>query len=150
MEGEESTSQSKVIWRKLLPMAIVSGLVFWVTTIAISLLSISAEYRAAELIPNMQTVWAGGLVIGMILGFLVCYFLLRFFNKIPTRDPILKSVVLSLIALVIILILIEVPASLRTNDALYWFLVGVMLNLPRFLFFGIAMGYLYKRLSRLA
>jgi hypothetical protein len=55
-------------------------------------------------------------------------------------------VILSLIALCIATILIEVGASLLVSDALYYFLIGVMINVPRFLLLGIAIGYLYKRL----
>jgi NhaP-type Na+/H+ or K+/H+ antiporter len=55
-------------------------------------------------------------------------------------------VILGFIALVIVMILIEAPASLRTSDALYWFVIGVVFNVPRFLFLGIVIGYLYKRL----
>ena len=54
--------------------------------------------------------------------------------------------ILSLIALCIATILIEVGASLLVSDALYYFLIGVMINVPRFLLLGIAIGYLYKRL----
>jgi hypothetical protein len=42
------------------------------------------------------------------------------------------------------LIVLGVAAS-RTNDALQVFLSGAMLNVPRFLFVGIVIGYLYKR-----
>jgi hypothetical protein len=53
-------------------------------------------------------------------------------------------------ALVIAIILIDVPQSFfgpsDAFDALYYFLIGVMLNVPRFLFVGIVIGYLYKRL----
>jgi len=60
-------------------LAFAGGLAFWVTTIAISLLPIAAEYRAAKSISDIQTVWVGGLIIGLIIGCLVSYFLLRFF-----------------------------------------------------------------------
>jgi Na+/glutamate symporter len=82
----------------------------------------------------------------MIIGFFVSFFLLHFFEKIPTKNPILKSVILSLIALIIGTILLEAPASFRTSDALYYFLFGTILNVPRFLFVGIVVGYLYKKL----
>ena len=141
-------TQPTGIWKKTIVLTLAGGLAFWVTTIAISLLSISAEYRIAGSIPNIQTVWVGGLIIGMVIACLVSYFLLRFFGKIPTKNPILKSVVLSFIALVIVLILIEVPSSLRTSDPLYWFLIGVILNVPRFLVIGIVIGYLCKRLHK--
>jgi hypothetical protein len=71
--------------------------------------------------------------------------LLRFFDKIPTKNPIPKSVILSFVALGIVFILLGVAAS-RTSDALHVFLIGVTFNIPRFLFVGIVIGYLYKRL----
>src|SRR5665647_2182296 len=137
-------TQSKEIWRKVVILAVVGGLAFWATSIAISLLPIAAEYRVARW--SAQMVWVGSLPAGMIIGFLVSFSLLRFFDKIPTKNPILKSVILSFIALVIATILIEAPASFTTSDALYYFLFGTMLNVPRFLFVGIVIGYLYKRL----
>ena len=140
--------QSKGIWRKIVVLGVVGGLAFWAITIAISLLPIAAEYRAAESISNIQAVWVGSLLVGLIIGFFVSFFLLRFFDKIPTKNPILKSVILSFIALVIATILIEAPTSFATSDALYYFLFGTMLNVPRFLFVGIVIGYLYKRLYR--
>jgi NhaP-type Na+/H+ or K+/H+ antiporter len=141
-------TQSKEIWRKVVILAIVGGLAFWVTNFAISLLPIATEYRAAESISNIQAVWVGSLPAGLIIGFCVSYFLLRFFDKIPTKNPILKSVVLSFIAFVIAIILLEAPASFRTSDALYYLLIGVIFNVPRFLFVGIVIGYLYKRLYK--
>ena len=140
--------QSKGIWRKIVVLGVVGGLAFWAITIAISLLPIAAEYRAAESISNIQAVWVGSLPAGLIIGFFVSYFLLRFFDKIPTKNPILKSVVLSFIAFVIAMILLEAPASFRTSDALYYLLIGVIFNVPRFLFVGIVIGYLYKKLYK--
>jgi len=140
--------QSKGIWRKIVVLGVVGGLAFWAITIAISLLPIAAEYRAAESISNIQAVWVSSLPAGLIIGFFVSYFLLRFFDKIPTKNPILKSVVLSFIAFVIAIILLEAPASFRTSDALYYLLIGVIFNVPRFLFVGIVIGYLYKRLYK--
>jgi len=139
-------TQSKGIWRKVVILAVVGGLAFWATSIATSLLPIAADYRAARW--SAQTVWVGSLPAGMIIGCLVSFFLLRFFDKIPTKHPILKSVILSFIALVIATILLEAPASFRTSDALYYFLFGTMLNVPRFLFVGVVIGYLYKRLYK--
>jgi hypothetical protein len=123
----------------------VGGLTFWAISIATSLLPLAADYRVARW--SAQTVWVGSLPAGLLVGFLVSFFLLRFFGKIPTKSPILKSVMLSFIALVIATILLEAPASFRTSDALYYFLFGTMLNVPRFLFVGIVIGYLYDRLN---
>jgi NhaP-type Na+/H+ or K+/H+ antiporter len=132
--------------KNLFKLTIGGGLVFFAITFAISLSPIAAEYRAAESISNIQTVWVGGLLVGLIIAFGVSYFLLRFFDKIPAKNPILKSVILSFIAFVIAMILLEAPASFRTSDALYYLLIGVIFNVPRFLFVGVAIGYLYKRL----
>jgi NhaP-type Na+/H+ or K+/H+ antiporter len=140
--------QSKEIWRKIVVLGVVGGLAFFAITIAISLLPIAAEYRAAESISNIETVWVGGLLVGLIIGFFVSFFLLRFFDKIPTNNPILKSVILSFIVFVIAMILLEAPASFRTSDALYYLLIGVIFNVPRFLFVGIVIGYLYKKLYK--
>jgi hypothetical protein len=54
-------------------------------------------------------------------------------------------VTLSFVSLGINFILLGVAAS-RTSDALHVFLIGVMLNIPRYLFLGMVIGYLYKRL----
>jgi len=141
-------AKSNGIWRKVVILAIVGGLAFCAISIATSLLPIAADYRAARW--SAETVWVGSLPAGMIIGFFVSFFLLRFFDKIPTKNPILKSVILSFIALIIGTILLEAPASFRTSDALYYFLFGTMLNLPRFLFVGIVIGYLYDRFNKRA
>ena len=137
--------------KKLYKLTIGGGVVFWATTVAISLLPIAAEYRAAfsKRSWNIQTVWVGSLLVGMIIGCCVSYSLLRFIEKNPTKNPIRKSTILSFIALVIAIILIDVPQSfllLGSSDALHYFIIGIMLNVPRFLFLGIVIGYLHERL----
>jgi uncharacterized protein YacL len=128
-------------------LTIGGGVVFWVTTIAISLLPLAAEYRSAFSKANIQTVWVASLPAGLIIGCCVSYSLLRFLDKIPTKNSILKSVIISLIALVIATILNLIPHSfLGQSDVLHYFLIGIMLDAPRFLFLGIVIGYLYKRL----
>jgi len=131
-------------------LTIGGGVVFWVTTIVTSLLPIAAEYRTVFSKANIQTVWVASLPAGLIMGCCISYSLLRYFDKIPTKNPILKSVIISLIALVIATILILVPQSfLGQSDVLHYFLIGIMLDVPRFLFLGIVIGYLYKRLREL-
>jgi hypothetical protein len=137
-------AQSKDIWRKIAVLTVVGGLTFWVISIITSLIPFTVDYRVARW--SAQMVWVGSLPAGLLIGFFVSFFLVRFFDKIPTKKPILKSVILSIIALVIGTILLEAPASLGTSDALYYFLFGTMLNVPRFLFVGIVIGYLYKKL----
>jgi hypothetical protein len=132
-------------YKKLFKLTIGGAVEFWAITIAFSLLPIAAEFRAALLISYVQVVIYDTLLVGIIISCYVSYFLLRFFDKIPTKNPILKSVILSFVPYVINLILLGVAAS-RTSDALHIFLIGVTFNIPRFLFLGIVIGYLYKRL----
>jgi glycopeptide antibiotics resistance protein len=139
-------TQSKDIWRKIVVLAVVGGLTFWAISIATSLVPITADYRVARW--SAEMVWVGSLPAGMIIGFFVSFFLFRFFEKIPTKNPILKALILSVIALIIGTILLEAPTSFGTSDPLYYFLFGTMLNVPRFVFVGIVIGYLYKRLNR--
>ena len=147
--GRSKRQTSYEFYKKLYKLTIGGGVVFWATTIATSLLPIAAEYRAAFSNWSIQTVWVDSLFVGLIIGCGVSYSLLRFIEKNPTKNPIQKSTILSFIALVIAIILIDVPRSFLLpgpSDALYYFLIGVMFNLARFLFLGIVIGYLYKRL----
>ncbi len=144
-EGKRQMPSS--IYKKTLTLALAGGLAFWAATLAISLTPTAADYRVAESIASIQLVWIGGLIIGLIMATLISYILVRFNGKIPIKNPIIKSLLLSFIALIILLLVIEVPSALRTGDASYYFLVGVLLNVPRFLVFGIVVGYLYKRLN---
>ena len=140
-------TQSKGIWRKVVILAVVGGLAFWVTNFAISLTPIAAEYRAGLSISYFPMLLEA-LVGGLIIGFGVSFFLLRFFDKIPTKNPILKSLILCLIALILLTILLEVPAKFLTsmNDAVHYFLIGILFNVLRILALGLVIGYLYKRL----
>lgn len=148
----QATEQSKPkhgfkITKKLFLLTIAGGTVFWVTTVATSLLPIAAKYRAAFSNWSIQTVWIASLLMGMVFGCCVSFFLLRFFNKIPAKSPILKSVILSCIALIIAVGLVDVPMLIQTaSDALIYFFIGIVFNAVRFIFLGIAVGYLYKRL----
>jgi hypothetical protein len=141
-------TQSKEIWRKMLVLAIVGGLAFWVTNFAISLTSIAAEYRAGLSISYFPMLLEA-LVGGLIIGFGVSFFLLRFFDKIPTENPILKSLILSSIALIIVTILLEVPSHFLTpnSDPMHYFLIGLLFNVLRILALGIIIGNLYKRVA---
>jgi hypothetical protein len=141
-------AQSKDIWKKIIVLAVAGGLTFWAVSIITSLIPFTADYRVARW--SAETVWVGSLPAGLVIGFFVSFFLLRFFDKIPSKNPILKSIILSVIALIIGTILLEAPASFRTSDALYYFLFGTILNVPRFLFVGIVIGYLYKKLYQVS
>jgi hypothetical protein len=150
-QGESKMLQrgSIILSKKLYILTIGGGVVFWVTTIVISLLPIAAEYRAAYSNWRIQTVWVDSLLVGVIIGGCVSYSFLRLFEKIPTKNPILESAILGFGALVMATLLIDVPRSFLLpgpSDAWHYFLIGIMLNAPRFLFLGLGIGYLYKRL----
>jgi hypothetical protein len=145
--GQSMREKSYEFYKKLGKLTLVGGIVFWITTIATSLLPLAAEYRAAYSNWSIEAVWVDSLLAGMIIGCCVSYCLLRFSKKIPAKDPVLKSVILSSIALVIAIILIDVPGTfLGPGAALYYFLIGVIFNAVRFLFLGLGIGYIYKRL----
>ena len=136
---------STILSKNLFKLTIGGGVVFWAFTIAFSLLPMMAEFRAALSIPYISGAIVDPFFGGLIISCCVSYFLFRFFDKIPTKNPILKSVILSFFALGINFILLGVAAS-RTSDVLHVFLIGVMLNIPRYLFLGIVIGNLYKGL----
>jgi hypothetical protein len=144
--GRSKRQTSHEFSKKLFKLTIGGGVAFWAITIALSLLPMMAEFRAALSIPYIEGALVEPLLGGMIISCGLSYFLLRSFDKIPTKNPIPKSVILSFVALGIVFILLVVAAS-RTSDALHVFLIGVTFNIPRFLFVGIVIGYLYKRLD---
>ena len=142
-EGDKMMIQIKEIRRKVLVLAIVGGLGFWVANFAISLTPIAAEYRAALSISYFPMLLES-LLGGLIIGFCVSYFLLRFFDKIPRKNPILKALILSFVAMVII----EVLSTLvNPNNAFVYLLIDTGMNVPRFLALGIVVGHLYDKLN---
>ena len=142
----QATNRSK-FYKNLLLLTVGGGVAFWVFTYPFSLLPIAADFRAALSISYFQVVIVESLIGGMIISGILSYLMLRFFGKIPTKNPILKSVILSTIALIIDLVLISV-AAIRTSNALNVVLIGAVLNIPRFLFVGVAIGYLYNEIKK--
>jgi len=130
-------------YKKLFKLTVAGGLAFWVVDFAISLSPIAAEYRAAFSISYLPMALVEALVGGLIIGCCVSYSLLRFFDKIPTKNPILKSVILSFVALIIIEVL---STFVNPSNASVYLLIDTVMNVPRILALGIAIGYLYKRL----
>jgi hypothetical protein len=128
-------------------LALAGGVAFWATTFATSLLPIAAEYRSALSIAYVPMVLVESLIGGLIVGLLVSFFLLRLYEALPTESPMLKAEILSVLALVLLTIVTWGAGSLaEPSDASRYFLIGTVLNLPRFLALGIAVGYFYKRL----
>lgn len=117
-------------------------MVFWLVTLASSLLPVAGQFRTALSIPHILVLVAS-LPAGLLIGLGVSYCLVRYYDKVPTQSAIQKSVILSVVALVII----EAGITLtRLSDTLYYILVGAALDVVRFLLLGVSIGYLYKRL----
>ncbi len=144
--GQRNPHLRHLSGKKLLSLTIVGGITFWATSLATSLLPIAARYRAAFSNWSMQTVWIGSFFMGMIIAFGVSYCLLRFFHKIPVKNPILQSVAASFLALILATLLVDVPMLFQAaGDAVYYFFIGLAFNAVRFLFLGIAVGFLYQK-----
>lgn len=90
----------------LIKRTFAGGVALWATTIALSLLPIADEYRAALSLDYFQTVFVEALVAGTIIGAFVSLVLLCLFEKLPSKSAILKSEILSLVALAILSILV--------------------------------------------
>ena len=145
--GRSKRRMSSEFYKRMLKLTIGGGVAFWAITVAFSLLPMMAEFRAALSMSYIENALVEPLFGGMIIVCCVSFFLLRFFDKIPTKNPILKSVILSFVVYVIVIILLGVAASrVGPGDALHVFLIGVTFNMPRFLFVGIVIGYLYNRI----
>jgi hypothetical protein len=148
---QNKTHKSWGFIRKLIILTIAGAVIFWATTISTSLLPIAAEYRAAYSNWSIQAVWVDSLVVGLVFGCWISLTLYRFVQKNPTKSPILKSLKQSAFALIIITLLVDVPRSIiGPNHSLYYFFIGLMFNLVRFLLLGLTIGYLYKKLYRSA
>jgi hypothetical protein len=144
--GRSNRQESYGVYKNLYKLTIGGGVAFWAANFVTSLTPIAAEYRAGlsiSYVPMLVQSLLGGLVIGCC----VAYSLLRFFDKVPTRNPILKAGILSFVALVLATTMTGGTGSLLgLSDALHYFIIGAMVNVPRFLILGITIGYLYKRL----
>lgn len=145
--GRGNSQTRPGLYKHLPRLALAGGVAFWATTFATSLLPIAAEYRSALSIAYVPMVLVESLAGGLIVGLLVSFFLLRLYEALPTESPMLKAEILSVVALVVLTIVTWGAGSLaEPSDASRYFLIGTVLNLPRFLALGIAVGYFYKRL----
>jgi cytosine/uracil/thiamine/allantoin permease len=123
-------------------LTIGGGMVFWAVTLASSLLPVAGQFRNALSIPHILVLVAS-LPAGLFIALCVSYCLVRYYDKVPTKSAIQKSVILSIVVLVII----EAGITLtRLSDTLYYIAVGAALDVVRFLFLGVSVGYLYMRL----
>ncbi|MGZ8563058.1 MAG: hypothetical protein ACXWWU_05510, partial [Candidatus Limnocylindria bacterium] len=145
--GQSQQRVSSGVYRHLPALALGGAAAFWAATFATSLTSLAADYRAALSIAWLPMVLVESSLAGLVIGSFVSGFLIRRFDRIPTQTPILKAEILSVMALVIGVLVAGVGSSqLEPNEALHYFLIGTLLNVPRFLALGLVIGYLYERL----
>lgn len=134
------------LYAHLPTLTLAGGLAFWAANFATSLLPVAAEYRAAQSIAYLPMVLVESLVAGLIVGLLVSFFLLCLYDRLPTESPMLKATLLSFVALVVLTIVTWAAGSLGApSDASRYVLMGTLLNIPRFLALGVAVGYFHKR-----
>jgi membrane protease YdiL (CAAX protease family) len=128
---------------RLIELSLAGAAVFYVTSFAIALLPFSAQFRAAESY-TYTDVLVGALPSGLLIALFVSYCLLGYSERIPSKSSISKSVLLSLAAL----FAIELVATLlHGGDELYYFSVGTLLSVPRFVLLGTVIGYLDRRVD---
>ena len=124
----------RLAYRGVAELGVAGGVAFWAANFATSLSPIAAQYRVALSI-SYTPMLLESLIGGAIIGCCVSYFLLRFFDRIRIESPVLKSVILSCVALVIIEALFTL---FDFSYPLVDLLMGVGLNIPRFLTMGLA------------
>ena len=127
-----------VPWGRATRLTLAGGLAFWAANFAISLTPVAAAYRAALSIPYWPMTGAA-LVGGLLIAACVSGLMLACAGRIPGRSHILKATLLSLLAMGVI----EAFSIVIDADALTIFhLVGVVINVPRFLALGAMIGWL--------
>lgn len=129
-------------WRVL---TLCGGAAFWLTTLAISMTPIAAEYRSALSIPYLPMLVeaaAGALVIAGAVSLL----LTRFPNRVPGSTPLPKAILLTVGALVLLTVLVDVPDKLGSAlaEPAHWLLVALAFNTLRFLALGITIGLIAR------
>ncbi|MBD3406923.1 MAG: hypothetical protein GF411_12470 [Candidatus Lokiarchaeota archaeon] len=133
---------------KLKELTLIGGIAFWLTTFVISLTPIAADYRAAFSINWASMILVESVIAGMIIAGIISYALIRYFDKIPTKKPVLKSLLLSFTVFSFATIMIQAGSGLLVDDSLYYGIIGVIINIPRFLLLGLGIGYQYTRLNK--
>jgi len=140
------TRSAAVELKKLSVLTTAGCLAFMASTFVFSRLPVAHEFRQALSIDYLSGVFIGPFFGGLAISGLISFLLLRFFKKIPTNTPILKSTLLSVGALSIATLVMLMSVSGIADGAFHYFIVGTMLNVPRFLALGLVVGYLYGRL----
>jgi hypothetical protein len=132
--------------KKFAVLTLAGCLAFVATTFVFSRLPVAHEYREALSIDDVAGVFVGPFLGGLAIAGMISFLLLRFLKKLPQHTTILTSTLLSVGALFIATPLMLLSVSGIGDGAVHYFMVGVMLNVPRFLALGVAVGYLHGTL----
>lgn len=131
---------------KLCLLTFAGGLAFWAVTLASFVLPVVPEFRRAFSIGGDDAVLVGSLLGGLLIAGVVSFALLRFPSAIPAHDPIAKSLLLGCVALGLATLVLWAASRGIEAHATRAFLIGALLNVPRFLALGAVVGWLHKRL----
>ncbi len=134
-------THTTVPWGRATRLTLVGGLAFWAANLAISLTPVAAAYRAALSI-SYWPMTAAALIGGLFIAGCVSVLLLALPNRIPGANPLVKATLLSLL----LMALIEAfSIALEADHLTIFHLVGAVINVPRFLALGVAVGWLAGR-----
>ena len=134
-------THTTVPWGRATRLTLAGGLAFWVANFAISLTPIAAAYRAALSIPYWPMTVAA-LAGGLLIAGCVSGLLLAVEDRLPGGNSMVRGMLLSLMAMGVI----EAFSIMVDIDHLSIFhVIGVAMNVPRFVALGVAIGWLFER-----
>lgn len=134
-------TSTTVPWGNAVRLTLAGGLAFWVANLAISLTPIAAEYRAALSIPYWPMTFAA-LAGGLLVAGCVSGLLLALGDRMPGKSLILKATVLGLLVMGVIE---AFSIAIDADHLTVFHVVGVIINVPRFLALGWMIGWLAEQ-----
>jgi hypothetical protein len=134
-------THTTIPWGRAIRPTLAGGLAFWVANLAISLTPVAAAYRVALSIPYWPMTVAA-LAGGLLIAGCVSGLLLAVHHRLPGGNSIVRGMLLSLMAMGVI----EAFSIMVDMDHLSIFhVIGVAMNVPRFVALGVAIGWLFDR-----
>lgn len=140
--GPSKRQASREFSKKLLMLAAMGGVAFWIMDFLIAVSPIAAAYKAAFSISSLPVALVEAFVGGMLIALCVSFFLLRFSDRIPGKKPIFKAVFLSFFIMILIEGLSALGNPAHTSDYL---LLDTGMNAPRFIALGLVIGNFFNK-----
>ena len=133
------------IGQGLWTLTLAGGAAFWIIDFGMAVSPIAVEYRAAFSIASLPVALAEAFAGGLVIAFCVSLLLLRFYDRIPANKPTFKAMILSLAAM----FLVEIFSTLADpSRAFTCMVIDTVMNLPRFIAMGTAIGFRYTQLYK--